>query len=133
MRVHISIPTDKLEASVEFYQKVFGNDASKARKDYANFRLDAPPIHLSLVQVASTGSVTSTGHFGIELPDHETLEQWRSRANEQGLLIEDDADALCCYARGDKFWLSDPNGYRWEFWVRTGESEVLRQPEKACC
>ncbi len=133
MKVHISIPTHKLEASVEFYQQVFDTDASKVRKDYANFRLETPPIHLALVHTALPGRAIPTGHFGIELPDHETLEQWRSRANKHELFIKDDPDALCCYAQGDKFWLSDPNGYSWEFWVRTGESEVLRQPEQSCC
>lgn len=133
MRVHISIPTQKLDASVAFYQQAFGTDASKLRDDYANFRLDAPPIHLALVQTDNAVPGVERGHYGIELPDHETLEQWRSRAQERGLLIRDDPDAACCYAIGDKFWLSDPNGYSWEFWVRTGESEVLEQVESHCC
>ncbi len=127
MRVHISIPTDKLGASVAFYQQVFGSDVSKIREDYANFRLNTPPIHLSLVKTSGSEQAPSKGHFGIELPDHETLEQWRARANSIALLVRDDPDAQCCYARADKFWLTDPNGYRWEFWVRTGESEVMHQ------
>ena len=133
MRVHISIPTNKLDASIEFYQRVFGTDASKTRKDYANFRLNTPPIHLALVQTSEPDLPTPTGHYGIELPDQETLEQWRSRADSRQISIKDDIDACCCYARADKFWLSDPNGYRWEFWVRTGESEVMKQVEQACC
>src|SRR5210317_1230313 len=132
MRIHISIPTQKLDASVAFYQQVFGTDASKLRKDYANFRLDIPPIHLALVQTEKSGPNTKVGHYGIELPDHHTLDHWRSRAHDHGLLIKDDPDAACCYAKGDKFWLSDPNGYRWEFWVRTGESEALQQVENSC-
>jgi len=133
MRVHISIPTKKLEASVDFYRQVFGTDASKIRDDYANFRLDTPPIHLALVQSTKSAEAAPTGHFGIELPDHDILEQWRSRANDNSLAILDDPDARCCYARGDKFWLSDPNGYRWEIWVRTGESNQLQQVERTCC
>jgi catechol 2,3-dioxygenase-like lactoylglutathione lyase family enzyme len=133
MRVHISIPTNKLDASIRFYQNVFGTDASKTREDYANFRLKAPPIHLALVRSSEQELPTPTGHYGVELPDHESLEQWRSRADSQEILIKDDPDAQCCYARADKFWLSDPNGYRWEFWVRTGESEVLQQVDQACC
>lgn len=133
MRIHISIPTQKLDQSVEFYQQVFGTDASKLREDYANFRLNTPPIHLALVQSENTSPDVQSGHYGVELPDHEILDQWRSRAQESGLLIKDDPNAACCYAIGDKFWLSDPNGYRWEFWVRTGESEVLQQVESSCC
>ena len=133
MRIHISIPTDKLQASVDFYRQIFDTDASKSRKDYANFRLNTPPIHLALVNSSSTGQAEPAGHFGVELPDHETLEQWRSRASKHELLVKDDPDAQCCYARGDKFWLSDPNGYSWEFRVRTGESDLLHQDVKLCC
>ncbi len=133
MRIHISLPVADLEKSVTFYSAVLGNQASKLKDDYANFRLDEPAIHLALVAHKHTGTSVSASHFGVELPDHETLETWRSRAAGQDLDILDDPDASCCYAKADKFWLSDPDGNRWEFWVRTGESDVLQQQQAACC
>jgi len=133
MRVHISIPTNKMAESVAFFERVFDTPASKTREDYANFRLDTPPIHLAFVQSTSASTTAPGGHYGIELPDHKTLEEWRLRADQNELALKDDPDASCCYARADKFWLSDPNGYNWEFWVRTGESEVLHQEENTCC
>ena len=131
MRIHISIPVNDLDKSVAFYSTVLDNPASKLKDDYANFRLDEPAIHLALVSREGTGTSVSASHFGVELPDHETLENWRTRATDLDIL--DDPDASCCYALADKFWLSDPDGNRWEFWVRTGESEVMKQEPSVCC
>ena len=133
MRVHISIPTQKLEESVAFFEQVFDTPASKIRKDYANFRLNSPPIHLALVESTAAITATHSGHYGVELPDHATLEAWRARSTAGSMAVRDDLDASCCYARADKFWLIDPNGYNWEFWVRTGEAKVLQQAETICC
>ena len=133
MKIHISLPVSNLDKSVAFYSTVLGNPVSKLKTDYANFRLDEPAIHLALVARENTGASGNASHFGVELPDHETLENWRIRATGQNLDILDDPDASCCYARADKFWLSDPDGNRWEFWVRTGESDVLQQKQAACC
>lgn len=133
MRIHISLPVSDLEKSVAFYSAVLDSPASKLEDDYANFRLDEPAIHLALVSRADAGTSVSASHFGFELPDHETLEDWRTRAQGRDLEILDDPDASCCYAKADKFWLSDPDGNRWEFWVRTGESDVLLQKQATCC
>ena len=133
MRIHISLPVSDLDKSVAFYSSVLGNPASKLKEDYANFRLDEPAIHLALVARPVNETSISASHYGVELPDHETLEDWRTRAANQKLDILDDPDASCCYARADKFWLGDPDGNRWEFWVRTGEGDTLQQKETTCC
>ena len=49
-RVHISLPVSDVEASARFYEKLFGQAPTKRKPDYANFRLDQPALHLSLVQ-----------------------------------------------------------------------------------
>jgi catechol 2,3-dioxygenase-like lactoylglutathione lyase family enzyme len=127
MRVHISLPVKNISASVDFYRTALGQPVSKLKDDYANFRLDEPAIHLALVARDGQAGASSASHFGVELPDHETLDTWRKRANGDQMNIKNDPDASCCYARADKFWLSDPDGNRWEFWVRTGDSDVLIQ------
>ena len=127
MRVHISLPVKNINESVDFYRAALGQPVSKLKADYANFRLDEPAIHLALVARGDQPGANTASHFGVELPDHETLETWRQRATGDQLNIKDEPDASCCYARADKFWLSDPDGNRWEFWVRTGESDVLVQ------
>ncbi|HMB60395.1 MAG TPA: ArsI/CadI family heavy metal resistance metalloenzyme [Xanthomonadales bacterium] len=128
MRVHISLPASDLGASLQFYEQMFGQPPSKLRDDYANFRLNQPPIHLALEQAGGCCSKERQGshsHFGVELPDRETFADWRERLRLAGAEGRDEKDAECCYARADKVWLSDPDGNSWEVWVRTGEADSL--------
>lgn len=144
MRIHISIPVSNLEQSLAFYSAVLGQPASKTRDDYANFRLNAPPLHLALVQSRASGDAPAHAldgprHFGVELPDHDQLGAWRARAAEAGLAMRVEDDITCCYARADKFWVSDPDGHQWEFWVRTADADTMHEPvavpkaRPACC
>ena len=32
---------------------------------------------------------------------------------------------MCCYAEKTETWVTDPDGTRWEWYVRTGDSDVL--------
>lgn len=135
MRIHISLPVTNLDQSLAFYGTVLGQPASKVRDDYANFRLDAPPLHLALVLSGASGDSPaarasgSPHHFGVELPDHDQLGAWRARAAEAGLAMRVEDDVTCCYARADKFWVSDPDGHEWEFWVRTADADAMHVPK----
>ena len=126
MRIHISLPATDLEQSAVFYEKLFGRPVSKRRPDYLNFRLDQPPIHLALVK-KTTEPARPGGHFGIELADAESLADWQTRLQLSRLDYEPEPGAQCCYATGDKLWLTDPDGYRWEIWHRTGEFDALKE------
>lgn len=124
MRVHISLNTRSVENSVNFYSRLFGQAASKTRDGYANFRLDEPPIHLALVEREKDAG-HGVSHLGIELPDIHTLHEWRKRLHDSGVEFSVEDKASCCYATADKLWLNDPDGYRWEVWVRTGEYDHM--------
>ena len=136
MRVHISLPVKKLETSIEFYEKLFGQPATKVRNDYANFRLDQPSIHLALVQakdLCCSEPAKSHSHFGVELPDRETFNAWHDRLESTRLNGRDEHDIVCCYARAEKVWLTDPDRNEWEIWVRTGEAEQMHSQPSECC
>ncbi len=127
MRVHISINVGSLAQSSEFYTALFGQEASKTKPGYANFRLNQPPIHLALMERGRTGS-EGVGHLGIELADHGALDEWHDRLKSLGINFSTEDSASCCYAKADKLWLTDPDGYRWEIWTRTGEYESVCEP-----
>ncbi len=133
MRVHLSLGVEDLSGASAFYRTLFGHQPTKSHQDYVNFRLDQPPIHLALQQASRAQPATTARHFGIELPDHEHLQQWRDRLTAAGVEFRDQARAECCYAKGDKLWVSDPDRHVWEIWVRTGESDRLADRDAACC
>lgn len=140
-RVHINIPVSNLEASIAFYSKVFGTEPSKQRIDYANFRLDEPALHLALVHkpdfTGNDPAFDNGQHFGIELFEDTDLSAWKDRVKTAGVLPHlEEEDVTCCYAVADKFWLRDPDGNEWEFWVRhddEGETLFSSTEASACC
>lgn len=126
-RPHISIEVSDLKASIQFYSLVFRMSPSKKREDYANYRLDSPGLHLSLEYYPDriSGNPFPNQHFGIELFDHEDLMEWQHWLENVGVNYLVEEQVTCCYAVGDKFWLTDPDGHRWEFWVRTDEADLM--------
>jgi extradiol dioxygenase family protein len=136
MRVHISLPVTKLAESIKFYEQLFDQPATKVKDDYANFRLDQPSIHLALVQAKNTCCNEPVGphsHFGVELPDRETFDSWHDRLETTELKGRDEHNIVCCYARAEKVWLTDPDKNEWEIWVRTGEAEQMHIKPQECC
>lgn len=124
MRIHISLNVQSLESSIAFYTALLGHPVTKQRPAYANFRLDEPPVHLALMESEARTPGGAT-HYGVELPDHAALDAWRNRLETAGVKLDIEEDAQCCYARADKLWLTDPDGHRWEIWVRTGEHDAM--------
>lgn len=134
-RIHISLPVRDLDAAIGFYEKLFDQPVTKRRAGYANFRLDNPPIHLALESRATAPAAgdANHSHFGIELPDATTFAAWRERLRSAGADGRDEHDAVCCYAKADKVWLTDLDGNEWEVWVRKGETEQMRSNHSECC
>ena len=134
-RVHIHIHVRDLGRSTAFYETLFGQPASKRRPDYANFRLDEPALHLALAHEPGHESVSTEQHFGVELFDDQVLADWRGRVAALAPRIEQ--QVTCCYAVADKFWVRDPDGNEWEFWVRHEEAEAMHAPSdpasEGCC
>ena len=55
---------------------------------------------------------------------------------EAGYPTLDETNTTCCYALQDKFWVSDPTGYRWEIYMLKADTEhesSIRPEQNACC
>lgn len=122
MRPHISFDVRHVPSSVEFYQKIFGIPPQKQTIDYAKFDLRAPGLNLSLV--STTGKVSSVGHLGIEVDSSEEIAQWRARLQGAGVLEKEAMNSMCCFARQDKLWFTDPDGNAWEVFTVHEQLEV---------
>jgi len=140
-RAHINLTVSDLEASIAFYSKVFNTQPSKLKADYANFRLDTPALHLALVHQANASPkpiLNGNGqHFGVELFDDQALKRWKESIQDQRLFPHlEEEGVTCCYAVANKFWLHDPDGHEWEFWVRhddEGETLFSSNTATSCC
>ena len=134
LRPHISLNVTDLDASINFCSSVFGIEPTKRRDDYANFRSLEPPLHLALVsQPGHQHRPSPNQHFGIELFDDSQLHVWQEQVVAAGLVPRIEEFVTCCYAVADKFWLQDPDGNEWEFWVRKEEADRMHGEEAVCC
>lgn len=141
-RIHVSLEVSDLEQSVLFYSRLFQTEPTKRRDDYANFRMEAPGLHLALVHVPNRAPEGSgqNRHYGIELFADDHLRAWQASAEGVGLNLRVEEQVTCCYAVANKFWARDPDGHEWEFWVRQEEADSMHgeQPKvepkaKQCC
>ena len=124
-RIHVNLSVRDLARSTAFYTSLFGTQPSKTRADYANWRLDEPALHLALVLDPAATPKSTHEHFGVELFEDADLDAWRTRVEAAGLTARREEAVTCCYAVANKFWVADPDGNEWEFWVRQDEAESM--------
>ena len=120
-RVQLALSVADLQASIDFYIKVFGVPPHKVREGYANFEIAEPPLKLVLIEVGAEarghGATGALNHLGVEELIAEGYTKTRARIDATGLVDLEEDDTTCCYAVQDKVWLHDPNGTPWEFYV----------------
>ena len=65
----------------------------------------------------------------------DQVRQWRKSLLERGLPAEAEKREDCCYALQEKFWVSDPDGNRWEVYnvIEDIETEAACTPQTSCC
>jgi catechol 2,3-dioxygenase-like lactoylglutathione lyase family enzyme len=133
-RLQLALNVDDLEASVEFYTRLFATGPAKVRPGYANFAVTEPPLKLVLIENPGQGG--SLNHLGVEVEDVETVDALQVRLVEHGLASVDERDTTCCYARQDKFWVSGtPDGEAWEVYTVLADSVTPNGEEggQQCC
>jgi catechol 2,3-dioxygenase-like lactoylglutathione lyase family enzyme len=132
-RVQLALRVADLEASIEFYSKLFSTGPAKRRPGYANFAIAEPPLKLVLIEGAP-GQSTVMDHLGVEVESTEHVSAATSRLADAGLATTTEEDTACCYAVQDKVWVSGPGREPWEVYVVKGDADVLEKPaDSACC
>ena len=132
--VHISLNVSDLSRSTDFYRRFFG-EPRKLQRDYAKFVTSDPEIHLALMPAPVRLGEGALSHLGIRVESSDAVRAWRKTLLERGLPAEAEKREDCCYALQDKFWISDPDGNRWEVYNVIEdriEAEAACSPG-ACC
>jgi catechol 2,3-dioxygenase-like lactoylglutathione lyase family enzyme len=131
--VHISLNVSDLDRSVDFYRHFLGEPA-KLKSDYAKFVTADPEIHLALQPADRPMSASGAlSHLGIRVDSTDEVRKWKNALSERGVTTEEEKREACCYAVQDKFWLSDPDGNRWEVYTVLEDIEQPRADTSACC
>ncbi len=133
MRFHTSLPIKDIQQTIEFYTVVFGTPPVKVRSDYAKFLPKHPDVNITFHQVDAERPLLTDLHLGFELPDQSALDAAYERLKAAGWVSEARATSVCCYANQDKFWVTDPNGYRWEFYRVVNDADYKIDGPSGCC
>jgi len=138
-RFHVHAHVEDLQASIAFYSKMFAAEPTRTENDYAKWMLEDPRINFA---ISTRGSKLGVDHLGIQTDTEDELVELKARAKAADMTLLDVGETSCCYARSDKYWLTDPQGIAWEQFHTLGNIPVFSEkapaePEgkqaAACC
>jgi catechol 2,3-dioxygenase-like lactoylglutathione lyase family enzyme len=129
--VHVSLTVSDLDRSISFYRLLLGEPA-KVKPGYAKFVGSNPEIHLAL-QPGEVRGGGALSHLGIRVASAEEVHLRREVFAARGLETERQTREACCYALQDKFWVTDPDGNRWEVYSVLEDLEEERAEAASCC
>jgi catechol 2,3-dioxygenase-like lactoylglutathione lyase family enzyme len=121
-RIQLALNVSDLEQAVSFYSRLFATEPAKRKPGYANFAIADPPLKLVLFEGGEGGTLN---HLGVETETAAEVEAAEARLSDTGLETTGVDDTICCYASKVETWVSDPDGARWEWYVKTGDADQL--------
>jgi catechol 2,3-dioxygenase-like lactoylglutathione lyase family enzyme len=128
-RIQLALNVTDLDAAVDFYAKLFATEPAKRKPGYANFAIADPPLKLVLFEASEGGTLN---HLGVETETADEVSAAEARLADTGLETTGVDDTTCCFATKVETWVEDPDGARWEWYVKTGDAEVMTTPAAAC-
>ena len=105
------------------------------KADYAKWMLDDPRVNFAISQ---RGAAVGLNHLGIQVESDEELRHMQSRLESLQPGLEKEEGVACCYAKSDKYWVTDPSGIAWETFHTLDSIPVFgKEPKEddknACC
>ena len=134
-RVHAHV--EDLQASIAFYSKLFGAQATRVESEDAKWMVQDPRLNFA---ISACGGAPGVDHLGFQTDTENELVELKARAKEADMAVLDDGNTNCCYANSDKHWVTDPQGIAWEHFhtlkdipVFSGRKAQANEEPAACC
>jgi hypothetical protein len=89
--------------------------------------------------ISTRGDKPGVDHLGIQVGTAEELAALKDNATRADMALLDEGETTCCYARSDKYWVTDPQGMAWEQFHTLDSIPVFSQAKpapaqaSACC
>ncbi|QWC86645.1 VOC family protein [Nocardioidaceae bacterium] len=119
-RVQLALHVPDLTEAIAFYRDLFATEPHKVRPGYANFSITRPPLKLALLEDPSRAG--GLDHLGVERSSTEAVEAEARRLEASGHVLRREDGTVCCHARQDKHWITDPGSLEWENYVVTDDA-----------
>ena len=134
-RFHVHVAVPDLQQSIRFYSTMFGAQPAVVKDDYAKWMLEDPRVNFAISQ---RGGAAGINYLGFQVDDSSELQEIHSRLQAADSGVTEEKDVSCCYARSDKYWVTDPAGVAWESFHSLGtvplyNGEAKEAAKGACC
>lgn len=133
-RFHVHVSVDDLARSIRFYSDLFGSAPAVEKPDYAKWMLDDPRVNFAISQ---QGAPAGLNHLGLQVDSGEELGALHDQLARADHGLRTETNQTCCYARSDKYWVTDPQGIPWETFHTLASAPVFggtsAMQATACC
>ncbi|MGO9932787.1 MAG: ArsI/CadI family heavy metal resistance metalloenzyme [Steroidobacteraceae bacterium] len=120
-RFHIHVSVDDLAKNIRFYSTLFGTQPSRVEADYAKWMLDDPRINFA---ISTRRQPIGVNHLGFQVDSSDELRGMQAQLTAADARLIQEHEQTCCYARSDKYWVTDPTGIAWETFHTLGSIPV---------
>jgi glyoxalase/bleomycin resistance protein/dioxygenase superfamily protein len=110
-RFHVHVAVNDLSESIAFYSAMFGEEPAVVENDYAKWMLEDPRVNFA---ISDRGGAPGVNHLGVQAEDSAELEAIHANLQKADTMVQPEIGAHCCYAKSDKYWVTDPQGIAWE-------------------
>ncbi len=121
-RLHVHVAVGDLAESIRFYSTLFATEPTVHHDDYAKWMLDDPRVNFA---ISARGRTTGISHLGIQVDSADELGELAGRLEAADRQVVEQKAAQCCYAKGDKAWVADPQGVPWETFHTFADQDVF--------
>jgi hypothetical protein len=133
-RFHVHVHVNNLAQNIAFYSAMFNQAPARTEDDYAKWMLQDPPVNFA---ISTRGDKPGVDHLGIQVESTEDLQTLKAYAAKADMAMLDEGETTCCYARSDKYWVTDPQGIAWEQFHTLDNIPVFSEGKAvsnaACC
>src|SRR5450631_1827369 len=124
-RFHVHVAVSDLSKSIAFYSAMFGEQPDVVKPDYAKWMLEDPRINFA---ISHRGQTPGVNHLGMQADNDAELEAIHANLQKADTAVVAEKDAHCCYAKSDKYWVTDPQGIAWESFRSLGSIPLFGSP-----
>ena len=117
-RFHVHVSVADLAQSIRFYSTLFGTEPAVIKGDYAKWMLEDPRVNFAISQRSAKLGIN---HLGLQTDSDAELEGLNARLQAADLTTAAERQTACCYARSNKYWVTDPTGIAWETFHTLGD------------
>jgi catechol 2,3-dioxygenase-like lactoylglutathione lyase family enzyme len=121
MRLQLALNVTDLEASIDYYQRLFGVEVAKRKPGYANFEIEKPALKLVLFETDNAGD--RLNHLGVETFDDADVIAAAEQQRAAGLEVDLQLQENCCFAQQNKAVSYAPDGTMWEWYHKLEDLE----------